>query len=142
MTSEKRTEVLKPGPSKGCPMDYPTLPIGFHWAPLRGSWRICLVFVFVVQVCSSHVCRVPCLVVWRVSCPGSSFRSSLPHPPYTPDWTLKTDSGPDRVAAGEANWKLGHTPRARTLRDRGVYKYSLLEVSRGVQKPPAVGGCW
>ena len=27
-----------PGPSKGCPMDYPTLPIGFHWAPLRGSW--------------------------------------------------------------------------------------------------------
>ena len=20
--------------SKGCPMDYPTLPIGFHWAPL------------------------------------------------------------------------------------------------------------
>ena len=27
-----------PGPSKGCPMDYPTLPIGFHWAPLGGSW--------------------------------------------------------------------------------------------------------
>ena len=27
-----------PGPSKGCPMDYSTLPIGFHWAPLRGSW--------------------------------------------------------------------------------------------------------
>ena len=26
-----------PGPSKGCPMDYPTLPIGFHWAPLRTS---------------------------------------------------------------------------------------------------------
>ena len=24
--------------SKGCPMDYPTLPIGFHWAPLGGSW--------------------------------------------------------------------------------------------------------
>ena len=23
---------------QGCPMDYPTLPIGFHWAPLRGSW--------------------------------------------------------------------------------------------------------
>ena len=22
----------------GCPMDYPTLPIGFHWAPLGGSW--------------------------------------------------------------------------------------------------------
>ena len=29
-----------PGPSKGCPMDYPTLPIGFHWEPLRGSWYI------------------------------------------------------------------------------------------------------
>ena len=28
-----------PGPSKGCPMDYSTLPIGFHWAPLRGSWH-------------------------------------------------------------------------------------------------------
>ena len=27
-----------PGPSKGCPMDYPTLPIGFHWALLGGSW--------------------------------------------------------------------------------------------------------
>ena len=27
-----------PGPSKGCPMNYPTLPIGFHWAPLGGSW--------------------------------------------------------------------------------------------------------
>ena len=33
-----------PGPSKGCPMDYPTLPIGFHWAPLRGSWYSCEIF--------------------------------------------------------------------------------------------------
>ena len=23
---------------QGCPMNYPTLPIGFHWAPLGGSW--------------------------------------------------------------------------------------------------------
>ena len=29
-----------PGPSKGCPMNYPTLPIGLHWAPLGGSWYI------------------------------------------------------------------------------------------------------
>ena len=28
----------QPGPSKGCPMDSPTLPIGFRWAPLGGSW--------------------------------------------------------------------------------------------------------
>ena len=25
-------------------MDYPTLPIGFHWAPLRGSWYSCEIF--------------------------------------------------------------------------------------------------
>ena len=31
-------ETSIPGPSKGCPMNYPTLPIGFHWAPLGGSW--------------------------------------------------------------------------------------------------------
>ena len=29
-----------PGPSKGCPMNYPTLPISFHWAPLGGSWQV------------------------------------------------------------------------------------------------------
>ena len=35
----RRLEINKPGPSKGCPMNYPTLPIGFHWAPLGGSWN-------------------------------------------------------------------------------------------------------
>ena len=30
-----------PGPSMGCLMNYPTLPIGFHWAPLEGP-GVCL----------------------------------------------------------------------------------------------------
>ena len=29
-----------PGSSNGCPIDYPTLLTGLHWAPLRGSWYI------------------------------------------------------------------------------------------------------
>ena len=39
----RRTPVLMqflPGPSKGCPINYPTLPIDFHWAPLGGSWYL------------------------------------------------------------------------------------------------------
>ena len=37
-----QTTPQHPGPSKGCPMDYPTLPIGFHWAPLGWSrtWMV------------------------------------------------------------------------------------------------------
>ena len=32
-----------PGPSTGCPMNYPTLPIGVHWARLGGCWyAVCL----------------------------------------------------------------------------------------------------
>ena len=27
-------------------MDYPTLPIGFHWAPLRGSWYI---YIYIIS---------------------------------------------------------------------------------------------
>ena len=36
--------------SKGCPMDYPTLPIGFHWAPLRGLWYI---YIYLIRTYSS-----------------------------------------------------------------------------------------
>ena len=42
-TGQRWTKFLwAPGASKGCPMDYPTLPIGFHWAPL--GWSRCQIW--------------------------------------------------------------------------------------------------
>ena len=41
-------------------MDYPTLPVGFHWAPLGGSWYTITLFV-VYTPCS------PPRLDWAVS---------------------------------------------------------------------------
>ena len=43
--SQEPKYIHVPGPSKGCPMDYPTLPtIGFHCAPIWRVlvWNVCL----------------------------------------------------------------------------------------------------
>ena len=46
-----------PGPSKGCPMDYPSLFRGFHWAHLGGSWYVCIVYYYMSHTKSVIQCN-------------------------------------------------------------------------------------
>ena len=86
-----------PGPSKGCPMDYPTLPIGFQtWHPLEGPGILYVCCQFCPSNLDSQRCREECLqrpTLRMGSATDVSFRSPKGEPwdslmtrHYPPQW--------------------------------------------------------
>ena len=103
-----------PGPSKGCPMDYPTLPRHFHWAPLGWS-RYIYVYIYIYFFLKSLVPRLPTTInLIGITESTKDFTTQTPGQKLFWSWKSRVVSLPAPKASHSMRNCLTHSVKFRS----------------------------